>query len=43
MRWGGRIFKAWEGLLKREAEIREQLQKNIVEFHDKFTRVYNES
>ena len=43
VRWGSKLFKAWEGLLKQEAEIREQLQKNIVEFHDKFTRVYNES
>lgn len=30
-------------MLKKEGEIREQLQKNIIEFHDKFTRVYNES
>jgi hypothetical protein len=41
IRWGNKIFKAWEGLLAREGEIREQLQKNIIEFHDKFTRVYN--
>jgi hypothetical protein len=43
IKWGNKIFTAWENLLKKEAEIREQLQKNIVEFHDKFTRVYNES
>lgn len=43
MKWGNKLFKAWESLLKKESEIREQLQKNIIEFQDKFTRVYNES
>lgn len=43
IKWGRHIYSAWIDLLKKEGEIREQLQKNIVEFHDKFTRVYNES
>jgi hypothetical protein len=30
VRWGNKILKAWEGLLAREGEIREQLQKNII-------------
>ena len=43
VKWGKHIFTAWIDLLKKEGEIREQLQKNIIEFHDKFTRVYNQS
>lgn len=43
IKWGNKLFKSWDNLLKKEAEIREQLQKNIIEFQDKFTRVYNES
>jgi hypothetical protein len=43
IKWGRHIYTAWNGLLKKEAEIREELQKNLLEFHDKFTKVYNES
>ena len=43
VKWGRHIFAAWVDLLKKESEIREQLQKNLIEFHEKFTRVYNES
>jgi hypothetical protein len=42
-KWGRHVYTAWIDLLKKEGEIREQLQKNIIEFHEKFTRVYNES
>lgn len=41
VKWGRHIYSAWIDLLKKEGEIREQLQKNLIEFHDKFTRVYN--
>lgn len=41
IKWGKHIFLAWNDLLKQEGEIREQIQKNLIEFHQKFTKVYN--
>ena len=41
VKWGRHVFSAWIDLLKKEGEIREQIQKNLIEFHQKFTKVYN--